>query len=150
MTSARWYGKGLRFQCQPDCGACCDVPSGTVFLSRTDVERLAGHHRMEPDLWLGRDALHRRDGRWMLRSVPESQVCIYFGDDRRCTVYEARPDQCRAYPFWPEVIRTSSTWTKESKECPGIEHPDAPMVRRRDVLRMARLDRRSTRSFDRF
>ena len=57
--------------------------------------------------------------------------------------------RCRAYPFGLEVIRTSSTWTRV-QGVSGIEHPDAPMVRRRDVLRMARLDRRSTRSFDRF
>lgn len=30
------------------------------------------------------------------------QVCQFLGEDRRCTVYEARPERCRAYHCWEE------------------------------------------------
>ena len=47
-----------------------------------------------------------------------------FLEDGRCTVYEARPLQCRTYPFLPldgfTPIESSYTWQYEKKFCPGI------------------------------
>jgi hypothetical protein len=42
-----------------------------------------------------------------------------FLQDYRCAVYEARPWQCRTWPFWPENMN-SAVWEKEvSPWCPG-------------------------------
>lgn len=30
------------------------------------------------------------------------QVCQFLGEDRKCTVYEARPERCRRYHCWEE------------------------------------------------
>jgi Fe-S-cluster containining protein len=43
-----------------------------------------------------------------------------FLDGVRCSVYRARPEQCRTWPFWPENM-SERVWTKEVKrDCPGI------------------------------
>jgi len=35
-------------------------------------------------------------------------------------VYEARPTQCRTYPFWSNIVDSEESWNRESRECPGI------------------------------
>jgi uncharacterized protein len=30
------------------------------------------------------------------------QVCQFLGEDRKCTVYEARPQRCRSYHCWEQ------------------------------------------------
>ena len=40
--------------------------------------------------------------------------------NKRCSVYKARPTQCRTWPFWSENMN-AKTWNKEiSKFCPGV------------------------------
>ena len=49
----------------------------------------------------------------------ENEQCIFL-DDKKCSVYEGRPTQCRTWPFWPEVMG-AKTWKKEvASFCPGI------------------------------
>jgi len=31
------------------------------------------------------------------------QVCQFLGEDRKCTVYEARPQRCRTYHCWEQT-----------------------------------------------
>ena len=45
--------------------------------------------------------------------------CLFL-EGKRCGVYEARPVQCRTWPFWPEVMN-AKTWKKEVLSfCPGV------------------------------
>lgn len=37
-----------------------------------------------------------------------------------CRVYAARPAQCRAWPFWPEVLKSPHHWAAAAKNCEGI------------------------------
>jgi hypothetical protein len=43
-----------------------------------------------------------------------------FLDGWRCTVYEARPLQCRTFPFWPDLLRSRAAWERLRSFCPGI------------------------------
>jgi Fe-S-cluster containining protein len=45
--------------------------------------------------------------------------CIFWDREAGCTVYEARPVQCRTWPFWPENIATRKAWERTTKICPG-------------------------------
>lgn len=49
--------------------------------------------------------------------------CVFF-KDRKCSVYTARPGQCRSYPFWPAVLSSEEAWNHEAKYCEGINHPE--------------------------
>ena len=35
-------------------------------------------------------------------------------------MYEARPLQCRLYPFWFSNVRSERAWAKAARDCPGI------------------------------
>jgi spermidine synthase len=51
-------------------------------------------------------------------------ACVFL-KGRLCSVYEARPTQCRTYPFWPEVMSPLG-WLRESARCEGIGRQDVP------------------------
>ena len=44
-----------------------------------------------------------------------------FLDGARCTVYAARPTQCRTFPFWSENVRNPKSWKRVCEFCPGID-----------------------------
>ena len=37
-----------------------------------------------------------------------------------CSVYEARPLQCRAFPFWQSMLSSWKNWKAAAEGCPGI------------------------------
>ena len=40
---------------------------------------------------------------------------------RICTVYEARPLQCRTWPFWQGNLMSRKAWQEASRTCLGID-----------------------------
>ena len=49
--------------------------------------------------------------------------CTFFDSEtRRCTVYTARPAQCRTWPFWKSNIENRDAWKATQEGCPGAGH----------------------------
>ena len=114
-----WWSDGLRFTCTR-CGRCCKGPEpGYVAVNAEEVARLAEHVGMEPDAFGARYV--RRVGRrgYSLIEKP-NRDCVFWEDEVGCTVYEARPDQCRTFPFWPELLREREAWDEAATSCPGM------------------------------
>jgi len=42
-------------------------------------------------------------------------------DGRRCSVYDARPGQCRTFPFWEEALESKTAWQRLGTFCPGVD-----------------------------
>ena len=41
-----------------------------------------------------------------------------------CSLYEARPMQCRTWPFWPELLESQQSWVEAKSGvdgCPGLD-----------------------------
>ena len=113
-----FYSGGLRFECQPNCGACCNQV-GDVYVSATEISRLATHKQL-PVSHFRKRFLRRVHGKYSLIDRPQGG-CIFLSDDMKCTVYEARPNQCRTYPFWPRLLSSALAWQLEGIRCPGID-----------------------------
>lgn len=138
---------GLRFECLR-CHACCRHEPGFVYLSDTDIQRLARHLGLDEAAFLSSYArcVPGPDGSWVYSLKEKTNFdCIFWKDG--CTVYEARPLQCQAYPFWPRIVATPESWRNEARYCPGIdqgqEHPIhevAEWVRRMRENRPRRCD----------
>lgn len=46
--------------------------------------------------------------------------CVFFDNKtRKCQVYEARPRQCRTWPFWDSNLRSPEAWAETCQACPG-------------------------------
>lgn len=130
----------VRFECQGS-GRCCVThgESGYVYLTRSDARRLAEH------LQLSATALRRRygrlvEGRLALKDAPGGEACIFLSD-RRCQVYEARPTQCRTWPFWPELLNARRWSAEVASFCPGAGQ--GRLWTREEIEAMAELQRRA-------
>jgi uncharacterized protein len=93
-----------RYNCLKCPGYCCS--HARIAVTDHDIERLARHLGVS-----SRQARERFTYRYQTKEVDEQilrhqkdhiykSVCRFFDTDkRRCTVYEARPNVCRKYPY---------------------------------------------------
>ena len=134
----RFYATGLRFQCQGE-GKCCVSRGkyGYVYLSFNDRRRMAVHFKMTTSEFTARYT-EKEDGLYQLKY--KDKDCPFLRENR-CAVYEARPWQCRTWPFWPENMNTE-IWEKEvAAWCPGVgkgrlytgEEIEAILAKKKDV-----------------
>jgi len=109
----------LRFSCT-QCGRCCATAGGYyVYLSNEESERIRACLQLS-DSWFRRRYLQRlADGEQVLASGSDER-CIFLDSQGKCRVYAVRPVQCRTYPFWPELVDSAATWSREARRCEGI------------------------------
>jgi Fe-S-cluster containining protein len=115
-TETPWYREGLAFTCT-QCGNCCTGAPGYVWVDEDEIARLA-EFRGETIDGFARQFVRRVGGRYSLIERP-GWDCIFWSRESGCTVYEARPVQCRTWPFWPENIATPEDWESIRPGCPG-------------------------------
>ena len=111
------YSSGIRFECT-GCGGCCKSRGryGFIYVTLEERRLLAAHMGLRTSSFT-RKHCQVTDGLVHLRN-PEKDC--QFLDGVRCTVYSARPGQCRTWPFWPENMK-QKVWNLEVKrDCPGI------------------------------
>lgn len=125
-----WFKEGLSFKCT-GCGQCCTGSPGYVFLSESDVEKLAEHFSMSIPEFL-RKYTRLVDGGSALLDRPGSEDCIFL-KNKQCSVYEDRPVQCRTFPWWVQNLRKPEDWQEAAERCEGINHPDAPIVSSEEI-----------------
>jgi Fe-S-cluster containining protein len=93
-----------RYNCLKCPGYCCS--HSRIAVSDYDIARLARHFGISPKV-----AKERFTYRYRTKDADEQilrhqkdhiykSICRFFDtDERRCTVYEARPNVCRRYPY---------------------------------------------------
>ncbi len=117
MTDQPWYADGLKFKCS-QCGDCCTGAPGYVWVNKEEIEALA--KLVELDVATFENKYVRQIGvRKSLVEFPDG-ACVFFDNDaRKCTVYDARPRQCRTWPFWDSNLKTPADWQNTCDVCPG-------------------------------
>ncbi|MGL4986789.1 MAG: YkgJ family cysteine cluster protein [Treponemataceae bacterium] len=121
-----FYKDGLDFSCT-QCSCCCRHEPGFVYISQKDLDLLLASLNVTANEFV------KKYCRWVFSykahdsaNVSEalclqemsSYDCIFWKNG--CTVYDARPIQCRTYPFWDFLLATEKAWIAEKKSCPGI------------------------------
>jgi Fe-S-cluster containining protein len=115
-----FYSSGLRFECTR-CSRCCRHTPGYVFLSPADLGRLAAAFALPRGEFLRtycRDVDLGLARRVSLKEKPNLD-CILW-ENGGCSVYEARPLQCRSFPFWSACVASEQEWLLQAKNCPGM------------------------------
>ena len=133
-----WWHDGVRFTCQGS-GKCC-VNYGThgyVYVTLADRRRLAAELGIATREFTRRYCRKQHDE--FLLDDP-GPACMFL-EDRRCSVYDARPTQCRTWPFWPENMQPRS-WARVAEFCPGVGKGD--IVPAETVISMLKKQRRAT------
>ena len=118
MAEDRWYKDGLRFRCT-QCGDCCTGAEGYVWVNKAEIAALAAAIDQEDIEEFERLYTRKVGIRKSLKEFPNGDCVFFDGDTRRCTVYEARPRQCRTWPFWESNVRTKADWERTCEDCPG-------------------------------
>lgn len=121
----------MNFECQQSCGGkCCtidwqsDMPGAVfVFLTKEDTARLekflgATRHAFSNVGYFDSTRFTREPSKQ--RYVKSAQHSCTFFKEGKCSVYEARPTQCRTYPYWPENIVDGQLSEEAALACPGV------------------------------
>jgi len=112
-----FYNDGLRFACL-SCGKCCRISDGVVHLTEDDVLRMAGFFDVSREEFLRKYSRKEYKSR-VLKDFPNGD-CIFYREAQGCAVYEARPTQCRTFPFWKINLRSQETWESAAVDCHGM------------------------------
>ncbi len=101
-------------------GNCCIGESGYIWITLDEIEQLAKYLDISIDQ-LVKNYLVKYGYRFSIKEKQLSQnnfACIFFDTNiKRCTIYEARPKQCRTFPFW-DYFKDKLDEVKQ--ECPAI------------------------------
>ncbi len=127
MTRAQ----GLRFECT-GCGACCTSRGeyAHVYLNADEARALADELGVGLAEFRRRYTFRDECGWTQLRFEGASCVFLEPGTNR-CSVYGARPTQCRTFPFWRDLIQ-DGRWSEDARRlCEGVGR--GPLVRLQDA-----------------
>ncbi len=119
--SSLFYENGLRFECQGS-GKCCTSHGefGFVFLTIDDRRRFAKHLKLSTAEFTKKYCEYNEEQEaWHLIERKDNPDCLFL-KNKQCSVYEARPTQCRTWPFWPEVMNAKSWKSEVASFCPGV------------------------------
>ena len=104
-------------------GRCCYGESGYIWLNEKEINGISDFLNIELDVFIS-DYLRKENGKYTIKDIKFQNYysCLFFDrDERHCSIYSVRPNQCRTYPFWgiykddPEPLFS---------ECPSVEELD--------------------------
>ena len=106
--------------CDTCAGNCCIGESGYIWISVQEIDFLSKHLKITQEE-LREQHLNKIGYKYSIKEVKLSKdnyACKFFNlEKKQCSIYEARPIQCRTFPFWDYFKEN----TKEVyKECPAI------------------------------
>lgn len=122
MSKSPWYRDGLSFRCTA-CGLCCTGAPGYVWVNSQEIHDLAAAMGLPPDEF---EARHVRTigVRRSLKERADYDCVLLDSGTRKCLAYQARPRQCRTWPFWDSNLRTPDAWEATCQVCPGAGRGD--------------------------
>jgi Fe-S-cluster containining protein len=105
--------------CETCQGKCCTGESGYIYVNMSEIENIAKLLEMDIKVFAA-EYLFKKGYKYSIKEQLHngSHECIFY--DRvtnGCKIYEARPTQCRTFPFW-DYFKTRVNELK--LECPGI------------------------------
>ena len=111
--------EGIKFQCQGS-GNCCvsHGSQGYVYLSDKDLNNISKFFKITPKFFIKKYCEYT-DGFLHFKEIRDDGQCQFL-KNKKCTIYQARPTQCKTWPFWKENLNTKKWNTYIKSFCPGI------------------------------
>lgn len=104
------------FECKM-CGQCCEGKGGIV-ASPKDLARLAAYLGEDERVVIEKYA-GISNGKLKIRSGTSGK-CVFFRDGEGCSIHPAKPDICRAWPFFRGNLEDPASFGMAKDFCPGI------------------------------
>lgn len=117
--------QGFSFAFEPSgcdaCGGnCCVGESGYIWINKTEIEFLSSHLDISLEE-LRVKYLNKIAYKYSIKEVKlaeDNYACTFFDlEKKQCSIYEARPIQCRTFPFWDYFKQNIN---EVYEECPAI------------------------------
>ncbi len=109
-------------ECSNCKGNCCIGESGYIWINFVEIQNLSNLLKISVDD-LKKDHLRKVGYKFSIKEKKLSFnnfACEFFDTSlRQCTIYEARPKQCRTFPFW-DYFKENEKEVYE--ECPAIKN----------------------------
>ena len=115
---------GFEYAFSPDAcatcqGKCCSGESGYIYVTKKEIESISKLLELDINIFVD-DYLFKKGYKYSIKEIKfnDSHECIFYDrESNGCTIYDARPTQCKTFPFWDYY----KTRVDELKlECPGI------------------------------
>lgn len=105
----------IEFSCKK-CGTCCGV--GFIYLKKGETEKIATY------LGMAEKQFKKKYTEWFLflgRALKWSEkgTCLFL-KNKECSIYNARPAQCKTWPFWKRLSENNKDLERAKKYCKGI------------------------------
>jgi Fe-S-cluster containining protein len=111
--------------------------AGYVEVSRNDIRRLAKHLGLTVPEFEAKHIVEKtRRGSKRIKAGYDS--CQFLGEDRTCTVYPARPKDCRGYVCWDQDDSTVFDFAKFLQNPVGTLREREAEEQRKEAERKAR------------
>ena len=119
MIEKKLIEKGIKFKCQGSSNCCVSRGTyGYVYLTKNDLLRFSKYFKISTLLFKKKYCQYS-DGYMHLKEVNKNGNCIFL-KNKKCSIYKARPTQCRTWPFWKENMNAKK-WNNHIKNfCPGV------------------------------
>ena len=128
-----WFKEGLRFGCRV-CGRCCTGEPGYVWVTEEEIKTLAEAVHLSPERFES-NFVRRVAGKGKSLIELAGGDCVLFDHEKhRCQVYQARPLQCRTWPFWDQNVDRPNSWKKTAKFCKGCNNPDGKLYTAEEII----------------
>ena len=100
-------------------GRCCTGESGYIYVTKQEIEKISQLLNLSVNDFVAL-YLFKKVYKYSIKELKynNSYECIFYDRiSNGCAIYDARPNQCRTFPFW-DYYKTRITELKQ--ECPGI------------------------------
>lgn len=111
-----------KFACKR-CSRCCRIDPGMVLLTEEDADNAAALLAISRSKFIEKYCreIYRDSKVYVGLKEKKNYDCIFWEKNGGCSIYEARPLQCRAFPFWSVLVEDDAEWVLEKKRCPGLD-----------------------------
>ncbi len=100
-------------------GKCCTGESGYIYVTKIEIFAIAEVLEMDVNEFALK-YLFKKGYKYSIKEnkIEDSYECVFYDrESNGCKIYNARPNQCKTFPFW-EYYKTRVDELK--LECPGI------------------------------
>lgn len=105
--------------CESCQGRCCTGESGYIYVTKNEIFSIAELLELDVNEFASK-YLFKKMYKYSIKEQKfgDSYECVFYNrESNGCNIYDARPLQCRTFPFWDYY----KTRVDELKlECPGI------------------------------
>ena len=120
MTHKNYSYKFDENKCATCEGNCCIGESGYIWITIAEIDTLAKHLNISTQECFDKYLL-KFGYKFSIKEKKISQnnyACVFFDlEKKQCGIYEARPTQCRTFPFWEHF---KNNIEELEQECPAI------------------------------